>query len=114
MHEFSFVSRVIDEVRTICKKEPVAITLEVGELANLTCEEIEKAMKLMVKWDVNFIKKKGVIECLKCGFRGRPKILERYHVGVLLECPKCKGKKLKIIQGEKIILKKVLCRQGKK
>lgn len=110
MHEFSVATAIIEEARKVSKSEPVAITLEVGELANLTKKEIKNAMKMLVKWKIDFVEKDGLIECISCNFKGRPKILERYHMGVLLECPKCKGRKVKILDGEKIILRKVKTR----
>jgi Zn finger protein HypA/HybF involved in hydrogenase expression len=107
MHEFSVAESIIEEARGSCKCEPLAIVLEVGELANLTKQEIKDTMKLLVNWKIEFLDKKGMISCLNCRYKGKPKILERYHMGVLIECPKCKGRKVRIIEGEKIILKKV-------
>jgi len=104
MHEISFAKNIINQIE---KKEKVKkIELEVGELAELTTEEIKTAIKNLKDWDVAIQKKDSKVKC-SCGYEGPAKIIERQHDIVIFECPNC-GNIPKILEGDKIKIKKVI------
>ena len=103
MHETFFVNQIIEEAR---KKGKVrSITIEVGDLAHLPAEDLEKALKDRVNWHINIKRKKAEVLC-DCGYKGEPNILEHKHDLTLFSCPKCDYIP-KIIEGEDIILREV-------
>ena len=79
--------------------------IELGELANITKQDLEKHLESIAKFPFKLTEKKAMVDCI-CGYKGSPKIIERQHDLVLFECPKC-GLTPKITDGDKIILKSV-------
>lgn len=80
--------------------------LEVGELFGIETNHLLEHLKDVssIKFEIKQTISK--VECPNCGFKGRAKIIERMHDFVLYNCPKCDGE-VKVIEGDKIILKKV-------
>jgi len=107
MHEY----HVVEDIMKAAKKKgrPKSITLEVGALSSVSANEIKNALSEFVNWDIIVTTKKGIAAC-DCGFKGEPKIKQRMHDFVLMECPKCKNNDMKIIEGDKIKLVSVLVR----
>ena len=103
MHEKLIAEEIINKAKEHGKVK--SITVEVGDLAHLPAEDMEKVLKNMTEWDIKIINGPALVKCL-CGFEGEPTILEHKHDFVLYECPKCK-KVPKAISGEDIILKDV-------
>jgi len=104
MHEFSVCRQIISEAKK--HGSPVAVTIEVGELANMTPLHLKAHMKEYVDWKVAVKNKKGTVTC-KCGYKGKPIIRERGHDFLLLQCKKCRGSDFSKISGDKIVLKSV-------
>jgi Zn finger protein HypA/HybF involved in hydrogenase expression len=104
MHEFSICRQIIFEAKK--HGMPLAITVEVGELANMTPRHLKEHLSEYVKWKINVRSRKGRIAC-RCGYKGSPVIKDRGHDFVLIECPKCKGSDFSSVIGDKIILKSV-------
>jgi len=103
MHESVFTDQIIKEAKKHGKVK--SILVEVGDLAHLPAEDLERTLKKMVKWKVNIERKKADVICT-CGYKGEPKIIERRHDLILFSCPKCDSIP-KILDGEDIILKEV-------
>jgi Zn finger protein HypA/HybF involved in hydrogenase expression len=103
MHETIFAEEIIEKARS--QGHVRGITVEVGELAELTAEELCDALKNMVGWQIKIIKAKSLAQC-HCGYRGQPKITERMHGIVLFECPRC-SETPKIVSGKEIRLMRV-------
>ncbi|MBI5228473.1 hydrogenase maturation nickel metallochaperone HypA [Candidatus Micrarchaeota archaeon] len=104
MHEYSVCRQIIAEAQK--HGTPVAITLEVGELAPITVRELKSHLRELIDWGIRVKSKKGRVAC-ECGFKGKPRVKERGHDFLLLECPKCRGARFSEVIGDKIILKSV-------
>jgi Zn finger protein HypA/HybF involved in hydrogenase expression len=84
------------------------ISIEVGDIAPLTKEQLENAIKSQRPgWRVKIYKKEGNIKCQKCGFEGKPEVIDRGHEEVFIQCPVCENSLPEIVDGENIILKSV-------
>ncbi|MBW2985763.1 hydrogenase maturation nickel metallochaperone HypA [Candidatus Woesearchaeota archaeon] len=105
MHEGFIAQGIIDKAKEqgIVKK----IVVEVGDLGHLPAKEMKAKLEEMVDWEVEVIEVPALVEC-KCGYRGKPKILEKAHDLTLFECPQCGKIPFKIISGEEIVLKDVV------
>lgn len=103
MHEAFIINKIIEEAEKFGKVKKIKI--ELGELANITKEDLEEHLKEVVDWDIKINIKKSKIEC-NCGYKGKPNILERGHDFCLFNCPKCKGK-VKVLKGGEIKIKEV-------
>ena len=79
--------------------------IELGEIANITEVDLSNQMKNLADFDFEINEKKAVVKC-KCGYKGKPNVIERLHEAVVIECPKCKETP-EILVGDKIILKSV-------
>lgn len=66
------------------------ITVEVGELATLTADELRATLSKLVTWTLEITERPSAVTC-SCGYRGRARILERGHDVCLFACPDCKG-----------------------
>jgi Zn finger protein HypA/HybF involved in hydrogenase expression len=100
MHETVFAKKIIEEAEK--QGEVKAISLEIGELANVPPEELLECLKGIVNWDIESTIIPAKVEC-ECGFRGHPKILERGHDFFFIECPTC-GNIPDLVDGQDIIL----------
>jgi Zn finger protein HypA/HybF involved in hydrogenase expression len=104
MHETIIAKQIIDEAEKHGK--PRSITVEIGELAHIPADELKRTLQQMVKWKINTKGKKAVIKC-GCGYKGNPTILEKGHDHNIYKCKKCSALMPKIVEGNKIILKKI-------
>jgi Zn finger protein HypA/HybF involved in hydrogenase expression len=96
-----------DIIETAKKQGKVkSITVEVGALGHVPLEELKETLKGLVDWNINMISKKAKVECV-CGFVGAPNIIEHRHGHSVFFCPSC-GSVPKVLEGEDIILKKVV------
>jgi len=103
MHELKIAKDIIEKAKK--KGEVKSIVIEIGEIAHLTKEELGDALKNLISWEIKFNEMESEVKC-ECGYSGKPKIVERSHDFILIECPECRSIP-KIIKGDKIILKKV-------
>ena len=104
MHEHTFIEAI---VRNIEDKDNVkGIILEVGRLAGIEAEHLREHLQERFDWDVEVLKKEGLVKC-ECGFKGKPKILERLHDLVIFECGKC-GEVPEILEGKDIKIVKLI------
>jgi len=98
MHEQRIVHKIIEEAEKQGKVS--SLVLEVGELNEITPEELGEHLKEHVSWKINVKERKSKIEC-KCSYRGRAEILDRGHDYCLFRCPKCHNKP-RVIEGGEI------------
>lgn len=92
--------RIIKEAESKGLAGPVHVT--VGELCEVTPEEVESALKEIAPWDFSVREEKGLVAC-SCSYKGKPRILERGHGFCLFSCPKC-GKKPDAVKGGSILI----------
>jgi Zn finger protein HypA/HybF involved in hydrogenase expression len=104
MHETVFIDKIVKEAQRHGEVEKIVV--EVGELAEIAGEDLERELREAVKWKVKVLKKEGLVEC-GCGFKGRPKIIEKSHDFTLFECPRC-GDIPTVLDGNKVILKDIV------
>ncbi|MFH1642462.1 MAG: hypothetical protein ABIC04_06205 [Nanoarchaeota archaeon] len=79
--------------------------IEIGELANITKEDLEKQLLNIADFKFKVTEKKAEVRCL-CGHIGPPNIIDRQHDLVIFNCPVC-GMAPEVMKGDKIILKSV-------
>jgi len=79
--------------------------VEVGQIANITKEDLEKQLKNAADFEFELTEKKAKVKCI-CGFEGEPKIIERQHDVVIFRCPTCDATP-DVIEGDQVILKSV-------
>lgn len=101
MHETVISKRIIEEAKKHGKVK--AITVEVGDLAHVPAEEMERTLTAMVDWKVNIRKKQAKISCV-CGYEGRPVITEKGHDLNVFHCPECKAPMPQILDGNDMVL----------
>ncbi len=109
MHDQLYAEQIIREAESNSQERRIkTISLEVGDLAPLTAEQLEHAIRNQRPgWRVKIYPKDGKIRCDKCDYEGKPKITERLHETVVYECPICREDLPEILDGERIILKSI-------
>ncbi|MBU1199568.1 MAG: hydrogenase maturation nickel metallochaperone HypA [Nanoarchaeota archaeon] len=106
MHETIIVKNILEEISKKAQgKKITSITIEVGDLAHLSAEELKEFMSNMVDYDIIVNNVKALVECV-CGYKGEPKILMHSHDLTLFECPKCQLTP-KVLKGEDIVLREI-------
>lgn len=104
MHGIHIAQDIVEQARKQGKVK--SIEVEVGELANITKEDLAKHLENITDFPFQITEADAEVEC-GCGYKGKPKIIERQHDIVLFTCPEC-GELPKVISGDKIILKSVV------
>jgi Zn finger protein HypA/HybF involved in hydrogenase expression len=98
MHETIIARKVLDDLNKGVKGNKVkSARFEVGELAHITPEELETALKGMVDFEFSVEEKKAKVKC-KCGYTGMPEVLDRDHDSIIFTCSKC-GEIPEIVEG---------------
>ena len=97
MHEIAIAEKVIREAEA--QGAQIAIKIEVGELAEITAEELEEALVQMTDMKPIIEKVQSRIKC-KCGYEGKAQILDRGHGYCIFKCPECDNKPEVIAGGE--------------
>ena len=106
MHDTVIALKIMADAKLKVKGRKVkGVTLTVGELAPSTPKELQRTLETLSGWKVKTKVEKAAVKC-SCGFRGKPKMLERGHDFVLYICPKC-GKVPAVEKGGGIVLSKV-------
>lgn len=96
------------------KGDVKSIEVEVGDLSAVTVKELKDAVRLLApQVSVKAKAIKAIVKCpkRKCGYSGKPKVIEKMHGLVLFECPKCRAIP-KIVQGGEVVLKKIVLKGG--
>jgi Zn finger protein HypA/HybF involved in hydrogenase expression len=110
-HETTIAKKIVEEAKKHGNVK--AIKIEYGEASRPKPEPLEKALKSLAKWKITMKKLPVKIRCL-CGYRGKPKIVERTHFVVLLCCPKCGSRSVGVPSGGTINLHEVVTDKGRK
>lgn len=105
MHESKAVESIIKTVQQNAAGTVSSVELQVGELAPFEPAHLIEHLKERVEWDIEAIETPALVECT-CGFRGRPKIVERDHDFVFFSCPNC-NQKPTIVFGDQITIKTI-------
>lgn len=113
MHEVSVMASIIEQVLDELRKHEIErveeVELVVGELTFLGHEQLSFAYEIMSRGtplegsDLKIETEDLVVECDKCGYRGRARYLEEddYHLSVpVLHCPTC-GDRVRVIEGRR-------------
>ncbi|MFO8016161.1 MAG: hydrogenase/urease maturation nickel metallochaperone HypA [Candidatus Woesearchaeota archaeon] len=103
MHETVIANMVLKDLEKY--KDIESASIEVGELAEITADELEEAMKNMVDYEVSVAETPAKVKC-GCGHEGRPEIIERGHHFVAFVCKNC-GQVPEIVEGNEIRIKDV-------
>lgn len=119
MHEFSAATQLVEAVLSELERRKVKRVLEVrvlvGKLSFLNPEQLKFAYEILSEGTLlkgsklQVEEKEGVIECLKCGFRGGLPVEDDpyYHLAIpFLRCPRCGGES-KIVEGREFAVKSV-------
>jgi len=103
MHDTVIAKKIIEDAKR--HGEVKSISVDIGEIAHITKEQLEPTLTSLVDWKVDLQEVKAQAKC-SCGYEGPPKILERGHDFCVYECPEC-GNVPEITQGKDIVLKSV-------
>lgn len=104
MHDSVIAQSILEDLKNYGKVKKAY--LEVGELFGIEPDHLLVHLKKVSKIKFEVIQIESKVECGNCGFLGRAKIIERMHDFVLYDCQKCNSE-VKVIQGDKITIKKV-------
>tara|TARA_Y100000310_G_C20641106_1_gene793933 strand:+ start:234 stop:548 length:315 start_codon:yes stop_codon:yes gene_type:complete len=101
MHETVIANKIIEQAKLAGASK--AIQVEVGELAELTEEEIKTTLTQLSDWNITTIFRKSHVKC-NCNYQGPAKIIDKGHGFCYFKCPSCnenpeviKGGEIKII-----------------
>ena len=126
MHEINIADKVLREARSAGASH--FFRVEVGELCEITAEELEDGLKRVteiavldnfnsfgnvvlqksgepdfgeMKFEVDFVESK--IKC-SCGFLGRARVIDRGHGYCVWDCPSCgaSGSRVEVVGGGEI------------
>jgi len=103
MHGIHIAEDIVKKAHAQGKIKKAVIV--VGELANITAEDLDKHLKSIADFPYELKKQKAIVDCM-CGYKGEAQIVERQHDIVIHECPVC-GMTPEIESGNKVILKSV-------
>lgn len=119
MHEYSvsaeIVKAVLDAAEEHDGKKVVSIQLEIGELALLNVEQVTFWIDELFKGTVaegariKVKKVKAEVECVNCGYQGRPSsdLQNTLHHLITSPCPKCGSLKISIKKGRECLLRRI-------
>ena len=98
MHETIICKKIIEQAKKAgCSK---SVHVEVGELTELSPEEVEETLKHMAEWNVKVSFQKSEVKC-NCSYAGEAKIIDKGHGYCYFKCPKC-GENPKVLKGGEI------------
>ncbi|USN45531.1 MAG: hydrogenase maturation nickel metallochaperone HypA [Candidatus Woesearchaeota archaeon] len=109
MHETIIGKQILEAAEAESKKAGKKIkglVVEVGDLGHLPLEELKEVFDKMSPYPTKYVRKKALVKCEACAFKGEPDILQKAHDFNIYVCPKC-GEVPNIISGDQIILKEV-------
>lgn len=119
MHEFSMTSNIVklvlDEAKKREAKKVLEVHLIIGKLTFLAIEQMRFSYNILIKDTImeesklKIERRKGMVECDKCGYKGpiRSKEDPVYHLSFpSLACPKC-GDTVRIVEGRECVVKTI-------
>ncbi|GBE19600.1 MAG TPA: hypothetical protein ENG87_02060 [Candidatus Pacearchaeota archaeon] len=105
MHEHSFISAIINDIRD--KDNITGILIELGDLVGITAKHLREHLTEMTGWNVEIQSKLSKIKC-DCGYKGNPEIKQRLHDLVVFSCPKCQAINPDVLEGKDIKILKII------
>ncbi|MCX8147530.1 MAG: hydrogenase maturation nickel metallochaperone HypA [Candidatus Woesearchaeota archaeon] len=106
MHEIIIAQKILEDLKKGVKGAKIkSVVFEVGELSQITPDELEEALKSLADFEFSIEEKSAKVKC-KCGYIGIPEILDRNHDSVIFTCPKC-GEIPEIVEGGDIKIAQV-------
>ncbi len=119
MHELGLAMGVVEAVKNSLKGHKVKtvreVEIEMGELNNVTPEQMRQVFEIAAKGTIaegaklQVKIKEGKVRCLACGYSGGVDIdMEHDHDHSMhLHCPKCNEVGLEILEGEDIEVRNI-------
>ena len=106
MHETVIARKIMaDAQRKAGRRQIKSISIDVGDLAPVTPDELKETLLQLSGWRVKVKAARAKVKC-KCGFKGKPKILERGHDFCLYVCQRCSAVPT-VAEGRDIIIREV-------
>ena len=118
MHELSMAQEIINAVIETAESnnatEVTEVGIEIGRLAMINPEQLRFMLSVLVE---NTMVEDAVIkieeipieiECLECEFHGEAQVDDKDHYAPLVECPKCKSRRVSILNGKDCVVKNIL------
>ena len=104
MHDAVIAKSILRDLEQY--KDVKKVYLEIGKLFGIEPDHLIEHLKDIS--DIEFEAKQieSLVKCNDCNYKGKANITMRMHDLVLYDCPKC-GSSVKVIKGDKIIIKKV-------
>lgn len=93
--------KIVEEAKKLGVENELEI--EVGELCDISAEELKEAIESIENWKVYSNRKESKVKC-ECGYIGRARILDKGHGYCYFGCSECgeTGKGLKVLEGGEI------------
>jgi Zn finger protein HypA/HybF involved in hydrogenase expression len=105
MHKTITSHRILEDLRQGLKGNEIkSVRFEVGELADITADELEEFLKDNADFDFSIEEKKAKVKC-KCGYEGMAEIIDSNGDAVIM-CSKC-GDIPEVIDGDQVKIAEV-------
>ena len=118
MHELSMAQGIINAVIETAESnnatEVTEVGIEIGRLAMINPEQLRFMLSVLVENTIveeAEIKIEEIpieIDCSECGFHGEDQVDDKDHYAPLVECPKCKNRRVSILNGKDCVVKNIV------
>ncbi len=118
MHELSMAQGIINAVIETAESnnatEVTEVGIEIGRLAMINPEQLRFMLSVLVENTIvedAEIKIEEIpieVDCPECGFHGEAQVDDKDHYAPLVECPKCKNRRVSILNGKDCVVKNIV------
>lgn len=118
MHELAMAQGIINSViETANKNDAIEVNeviIEIGKLVLINPEQLSFMIDVLSENTIvedakfNITEIPVEIDCPECGFHGNADTDELDHYAPIIECPKCKNKRISILNGKDCIVKNIV------
>ena len=118
MHELSMAQGIINAVIETAESnnatEVTQVGIEIGRLAMINPEQLRFMLSVLVENTIvedAEIKIEEIpieVDCPECGFHGEAPVDDKDHYAPLVECPKCKNRRVSILNGKDCVVKNIV------
>ncbi|MFC1752385.1 hydrogenase/urease maturation nickel metallochaperone HypA [Thermoproteota archaeon] len=106
MNKMIMAHKILEDLRKGLKGKSIKhARFEVGELADISPEDLEAQLKECADFDFLVEEKKAKVKC-RCGYEGMAEILDRNNGDVVFTCSKC-GDIPEILEGGEVKIAEV-------